>query len=167
MTTNWTIWEMPKSNYAIYWEITLGEQPPSSEHIRFALNIAVFIQIPSANRLRTRSAGLRIIICVIHFQKSKIHQQWLFRWTRNPCYLFVTGSFAERIYNRDKFFTGAQSIKQLKQVDKSTERTGKLLSDGKANGGSEMSPYGPNIKLTSFKEYNKNSLNGKNGNVHN
>lgn len=86
---------------------------------------------------------------------------------RNPCYLVVTGSFAKGIYNRDKFFTGVQSIKQPKQVDKSTERTWKLLSDGKANGGSEMLLNGPKIKLTNFKEYNKNSLNGKNGNVHN
>ena len=79
----------------------------------------------------------------------------------------MNGSFANRIYNRDGFFTGAQSIKQPKQVDKSTERTGKPLSGGKANVRSEISPGGPKINMTSFKEYNTDSLNGKNGNVHN
>ena len=168
MTANWTIYEMSKSNCARCWKIPLEEQPRNSEHIRSALNIAVFIRTPCTNRLRTRSAGLRIIISVIHFQKSKeTLRQWLFRWMRNPCYLFETGSFVKRVYNRDKFFTGVRSIKQPKQVDESTERTWKPLSGGKANARSEISPSGPKINMTSFKEYNRDSLNGKNGNVHN
>ena len=65
---------MSKSNYATYWKIPLGEQPQHSEHIRFVLNIAIFIQMPT-NRLRTRSGGLRINISVILFQKSRDPQK--------------------------------------------------------------------------------------------